>query len=438
MIFPAPRSEHHGARLLEQKRCPAEAVLDLVPEGADLIVPLANGEPTAVLDALEAGVDQLCDVRVHQMHALHDRPYLHDAYPGRLRHVSYFLSDVTRGPYRKGHVDLVPAHFSEVPLLMEHATDCSLVLAAASPPDRHGYFSLGTNADYAASFIGRVPFFLEVTPAMPRTHGRNQLHVSQIAGYTESERALLEVPRPRVGREERRIAEFVAERIPDGATIQGGIGAIPEGVLSLLENHRDLGVHAELVSDAIVDLFDRGVINGTRKTLNPGKIVTTFALGSRRLYEFLADNPSVELWPVAYVNSPRVIAREERFVSINATLEVDLLGQCASESIGSRYFSGSGGQSDFARGCINARGGMAFIVLRSTTSDGTISRIRPQLTPGAVVTTNKNTVDNVVTEYGVAELRGRSIRERAHALIGIAHPDFRDELRHEAARLGFL
>jgi acyl-CoA hydrolase len=434
----SPPTERHGARLLEQKRCPAEAVLDLVPEKADLIVPLANGEPTSLIDALEEGADQLCEVRIHQMHALHDRPYLHGAFPGLLRHVSYFLSPVTRGPYRKGHVELVPSHFSEVPLLMEHATRCSLVLAAASPPDRHGYFSLGTNADYVASFIGKVPFFLEVTPAMPRTHGRNQLHVSQIAGYAESERPLLEVPRPTVGPEEQRIAEFVVERIPHGATIQGGIGAIPEAVLGLLENHRDLGVHTELVSDAIVDLFDRGVITGTRKSLNPGKIVTTFALGSRRLYDFLADNPSVELWPVSYVNNPRVIAREEGFVSINGTLEVDLLGQCASESIGSKYYSGSGGQSDFARGCINAKGGVAFIVLRSTTSDGTLSRIRPQLTLGAVVTTNKNTVDNVVTEYGVAELRGRSIRERARALIGIAHPDFRDELTQEAHTLGFL
>jgi acyl-CoA hydrolase len=433
-----PVALRRSAQLLDAKRCAPEAVLDAIPERADLIVPLANGEPTALLEVLEEGADRLCDVRIHQMHALHDRPYLHDAFPGRLRHVSYFLSPVTRGPYRKGHLDLVPSHFSEVPMHLEHSTRCSLVLAAASPPDRHGYFSLGTNADYAATFIGKVPFFLEVTPAMPRTFGRNQLHVSQIAGYAESERPLLEVSTPTAGKAERRIAEFVVQRIRNGATVQIGIGAIPNAVLALLEDHHDLGVHTELVSDGIVDLFERGVITGTAKTLNPGKMVSTFALGTRRLYDFLEDNPSVEFWPVDYVNNPRIIAREDNFVSVNATLEVDLLGQCASESIGSKQYSGSGGQSDFARGCMYSRGGMAFIVLRSTTSDGSISRIRPQLTPGAVVTTNKNTVDHVVTEHGVAELRGRSIAERARALIEIAHPDFRDELRHEAGSLGFL
>ncbi len=433
-----PSSERRSAGLVERKRCAPEAVLDAIPEGADLIVPLANGEPTALLDAIEAGAERVSNVRIHQMHALHDRPYLHDAFPGHLRHVSYFLSHITRGPYRKGQVDLVPSHFSEVPLHLERSTRCSLVLAAASPPDRHGYFSLGTNADYVASFIGKVPFFLEVTPAMPRTFGRNQLHVSQIAGFCESERGLLEVPTPQPNKEERRIAEFVVQRVRDGSTIQIGIGAIPSAVLTLLEDHRDLGVHTELVSDGIVDLFERGVITGTAKTLNPGKIVSTFALGTRRLYDFLEDNPSVEFWPVGYVNNPRVIAREDNFVSVNAALEVDLLGQCASESIGSRYYSGSGGQSDFARGCMYSKGGMAVILLRSTTSDGKVSRIRAQLTHGAVVTTNKNTIDNVVTEFGVAELRGRSVRERARALIEIAHPAFRDELRHEARQLGFL
>jgi acyl-CoA hydrolase len=437
--MPARSSEEpSSATLLDQKRCPPEAVLDLVSEGADLIVPLANGEPTTLLDVIEDANEQLNDVRIHQMHALHDRRYLHGAFPGRLRHVSYFLSPVTRGPFQKGHVDLVPSHFSEVPLHLRQSTRCTAVLAAASPPDRHGYFSLGTNADYVADFIGKVPFFLEVTPAMPRTFGRNQLHLSQVAGYAVTDRPLLEVPPHQPGREERRIAEFVVQRIRDGATIQVGIGAIPNAVLALLGDHRDLGVHTELVSDGLVDLFERGVITGTRKTLNAGKVVTTFALGTRRLYDFLEDNPSIELWPVAYVNNPRVIARESNFVSVNATLEVDLLGQCASESIGSLQYSGSGGQSDFARGCMYSEGGVAVVVLRSTNSAGNISRIRPQLTPGAVVTTNKNTVDNVVTEYGVAELRGRSIRDRARALIEIAHPAFREELTREANTLGFL
>ncbi len=438
-MFPRPPHRDIKTRRLdlERKRCPPEAVLQHIAGDSDLIVPIANGEPTLLLDAIEKAALDLHDVRIHQMHALHDRPYLHGAFPGHLRHVSYFLSHVTRDPYAKGHVDLIPAHFSEVPLLMERTTRFPLIVAAASAPDRHGYFSLGVNADYVSGFIGKLPFFLEVTPAMPRTFGRNQLHISQIVGYTESDRPLVEVQPHEIGEKDQRIAAFVAERICDGATIQAGIGSIPNAVLSLLSDRRDLGIHTELLSDGMVDLFEQGVATGTAKHLNPGKIVTTFALGTRRVYDFLDENPAAEFWPVSYVNSPRVIGREHDFVSINATLEVDMLGQCASESIGSRYYSGSGGQSDFARGCMYSDGGRAFIVLNSTTSDGRISRIRPQLTPGAVVTTVKNTVDHVVTEYGVAELRGRSIRERTAALIAIAHPDFRDDLRREARELGF-
>lgn len=422
---------------LERKRCAPEAVLQHIAEDADLIVPIANGEPTLLMDAIEDAALDLHGVRIHQMHPLHDRRYLHGAFPGHLSHVSYFLSHITRDPYAKGHVDLIPAHFSEVPMLMERFTRFPLVIAAASQPDRHGYFSLGLNADYVSSFIGKLPFFLEVMPDMPRTFGRNQLHVSQIVGYSESDRSPIEVPASPIGAKDERIAAFVAERIADGATIQAGIGSIPNAVLSLLSDRRDLGIHTELLSDAMVDLFECGAATGTAKYRNLGKIVTTFALGTRRLYDFLDENPAVEFWPVSYVNNPRVIGREHDFVSINATLEVDFLGQCASESIGSRYYSGSGGQSDFARGCMYSRGGKAFIVLHSTTSDGRISRIRPQLTLGAAVTTVKNTVDHVVTEYGVAELRGRSIRERTRALIAIAHPDYRDDLQREAHELGF-
>jgi acyl-CoA hydrolase len=313
-----------------------------------------------------------------------------------------------------------------------------LALAAASLPDRHGFFSLGTNADYTASFIGKIPFFLEATSAMPRTFGRNQVHVSQVLGYTVTDRPLLEIPPPEASESDRRIAAYVAEYIRDGDTIQSGIGSIPGAVMSLLHDRRDLGVHTELLSDGLVDLVERGVVTGTRKTLNPGKIVTTFALGTKRVYDFVDENPAVEFWPVDYVNNPAVIGREDDFVTVNATLEVDLLGQCASESIGSRMYSGSGGQSDFARGTMYSRRGRSFIVLHATTSDGKVSRIRPQLTSGAAVTTMKNTVDHVVTEYGVARLRGASLRERAQKLITIAHPSFRPALYDEARSLGML
>jgi acyl-CoA hydrolase len=413
-------------------------VLDHLEDGADLIVPLANGEPVSVIDAIEADAERFRGVRIHQMHALHDHPYLYGTMRDHLLHVSYFLSPVTRPAFHERGCELVPNHFSEVPRLLRETTRCSLVLAAAAPMDKHGYFSLGTNCDYAASFIGRAPFFLEVNARMPRTFGRNSIHVSQVNGWTEVDRPLVEVPPSEPSDIDERIAAHVVDRIPDGATIQAGIGSIPNALLGGLRNHRDLGVHTELLSDALVDLIENGVVTGTRKRLAPGKAVTTFALGTQKLYDFLGENRVVEFLPVDYVNDPRVIAGEECFVSINATTEVDLVGQCASETVGGRYWSSSGGQADFARGAMYSPHGRAFIVLPSTAAHGTISRIRATLTPGSMVTTLKNTVDHVVTEFGVAEMRGRSISERAGSLIGIAHPRFRDELTGEARLLGYL
>jgi acyl-CoA hydrolase len=419
---------------------PPEAVLDHVADGDDIIVPLANGEPVSVVDALEAGAAEgrFRGVRIHQMHALHDRPYLHGTMRDRLLHVSYFLSPVTRPAFHERGCELVPNHFSEVPRLLRETTKCSLVVAAAAPMDRHGYFSLGTNCDYVAPFIGRVPFFLEVNHQMPRTFGRNQVHVSQVVGWTEVDRPLVEVPPVQPTEVDHAIARLVAERVPDGATIQVGIGSIPNALLVALRDHRDLGVHTELLSDGLIDLVDRGVVTGTRKRLRTGKIVTTFCLGTRKLYDFLDQNPAVEMLPVDHVNDPRVIGQEPCFVSINATTEIDLIGQCASETVAGRYWSSSGGQADFARGAMYSEHGRGFIVLHSTAAGGEVSRIRATLTPGSVVTTIKNTVDHVVTEYGVAEMRGRSISERARALISIAHPRFRDELTAEAKALGYI
>jgi acyl-CoA hydrolase len=414
------------------------SVLEHIHPGADLIVPLANGEPVVLLDAIEAHAGELEDVRVHQMHALHDRPHLHRAFGSNLSHVSYFLSHVTRQPFRDGTIDLVPNNFSEMRDILLERTRDPLVLAAASLPDRHGYFSLGCNADYVASFIGRARFFLESNARMPRTFGRNQIHESQVIGWVEADYPLVEVRPPPRSELDDRIAGYVADRIPNRATIQTGIGSIPNAILAALRDHRELGVHTELISDGLMDLVERGVVNGVAKQLNRTKTVGTFVLGTQRLYEFLDENAAFELWPVSYVNDPRVIAQEVGFVSINSTISVDLMGQCASETVNGEYYSSSGGQADFARGAMYSKGGQGFVVLRSTTKGGTISKIVAELAPGDVVTTLKNTVHHVVTEWGVAELRGRSLRERAAALIGIAHPDHRDRLTHEARRLGHL
>ena len=426
--------------VLSQPRTSAELIDELVgglDPGADLVVPIANGEPVTLLDELEASSDRLSDVRVHQMHVMRDRPYLHGAYRGRLEHVSWFLSHVTRPAFQAGGCHFAPANFSEVPQFLL-AKEPVAVLAAASPPDDLGYFSLGVSADYAAAMIGRVPFLLEVNPKMPRTFGANRIHASEVAGWCQADYDLIEVPAPKVRAQDRAIAELVADRIPNGATIQLGIGSIPSEVARLLQDHEDLGIHTELLSDPVVDLVESGAVTGVNKRAYRGRIVTTFALGSRRLYDFCDRNDTIVFLAVDEVNDPRNVGREPNLRSINATLEVDLFGQCASETLGSTYWSGSGGQADFARGAQYSRGGDGFVVLRSTTSGGRVSRIVPTLRNGAVVTTQKNTVDNVVTEHGVAELRGQTLSERAEALVAVADPVHRDWLEREARSMGLL
>jgi acyl-CoA hydrolase len=258
----------------------AEDVLRHVGRGTDVILPLANGEPVGLLDALEEHAGSLEGVRVHQMHALHERPYIHGAFGDRLRHVSYFLSSATRPAFWEGDCDLVPNHFSEMPLLLRRSLDRPLVLAAASPPDRHGYFSLGTNADYVAALIGQVPFFLEVNARMPRTFGLNQIHASEVLGWSEADRPLVEVPPVQPDARDRAIAAAIVEHIPDRATLQVGIGGIPNAVLDGLRDHRGLGIHTELLADGIMDLVECGAVTGTHKLLRRNKVEATFCLGT--------------------------------------------------------------------------------------------------------------------------------------------------------------
>ncbi len=425
----------HSAKV---KRMSPEGILDLIKDGDDLILPLANGEPIALLDAIEEHAKRIQGVRIHQMHTIKERSYIRGELDNHLRHVSYFLSGATRKAYHGGTVELVPNHFHQMPRILRENTKTSMILANASPMDEHGYFSLGTNADYVSAFIGKVPFFLEVNPYMPRTFGGNQVHISQIHGYTEVNRPIFELHPPTLNEKDRKIASYIMDHIPDGATLQIGIGGVPNAVLDGLKNHHNIGIHTEMLTDGLVDLVEQGIINGIEKSLHPGKVIGTFALGTKRLYDFLDENTSVELLPVDYVNDPRIIGQEENMISINATTEVDFYGQCASETIGGRYYSSSGGQADFAQGVLYSKNGKGFICLYSTAKDDTISRIRPQLVPGSVVTTLKNEVDYVVTEYGIAQLRGKSLGKRATELIGIAHPKFRDELTFEAKKLGLL
>lgn len=419
------------------KKLSAQEVVGLIERGADIIIPIANGEPIHLLDLLEEHADQLQGVKIHQMLALHNRPYIEGAYEG-LKHVSYFLSGATRKVYQQAKMELVPNNFHEVPRMLQKVTKMSMMMTVVSPMDEHGFFTMGTQADYVSEFVGKVPFIVEVNDQMPRTYGRNQIHISQIAGYVEHNAPLTEEKASPIGDKDLLIASSVIEDIKDGDTLQIGIGSVPNAVISMLKDHRHLGIHTEMLPDGIVDLVEAGAVDGTRKFTNPGKIVATFAYGSKKLYDFIDDNPVVEFLPVSIVNDPREIALEKNIVSINATTEVDLFGQCASETVGGKYYSSSGGQIDFARGVRFAENGKGYICMTSTAKNDEISRINLRLTPGSVVTTGKNDVDNIVTEYGMARLHGVSISERAKRLISIAHPKFRDELTFDAKKQGII
>ena len=414
----------------------ATDVLPLLTKDANVVVPIGFGEPPTLLDTIEAHADALDGVRIHRMDPYISRPYIRGEFGKHLRHVDYYLGPGSRQAFWDGQCDLVPNHFSEMPMLLRRL-EPDLVLARASGPDKHGYFSLGTNADYTAPFIGEVPFFLEASEQVPFTYGQNRIHIGQVAGWIKTDAGFPEIAHRAPAPQDDAIAGHIAELIPDGACLQVGVGSIPDALLGALTDHQDLGIHTECLSDGLMNLVERGVATGARKHNLPRKHVTTFCVGTAKLMRWLDHNPAVHMMPVDWTNDPRLVATEPNFVSINATTEVDLMGQAASETIAGRYWSSSGGQADFARGAMYSPGGMAFLVMHSTTSHGR-GRIRSMLTPGSVVTTLKNTVDHVVTEYGVAALRGASLDERARRLIAIAHPEHREELRFNARKAGLL
>lgn len=419
----------------------AAELIDRIEPGASVIVPVANGEPVALLDALEARADQLDGVRVHQLLAVRDRPHHSGRFGDRLRHVSYFLSASLREHYERGEVDLVPNDFHAVPSIMRNL-ERPVLAVAASPPDRHGYVSLGVAADYSAALLEQVPVMVEVNPSMPRTQGQHTLHLSDAVGWIEHDTPMVEVPEPEVTDADRRIAELVADRVPDGATLQFGVGAVPGLVAGLLEQRRDLGIHTELLGDGVMRLIEAGAANGRRKVRERCLATTTTVMGSGELYRWAHENAGLFMLPVDISNDPRVIAQHPGFVAVNATMQVDLIGQCGSETLGSHYVSSTGGQADFMRGAQLSDGGQSFIVTHATAHDratGTVvSRIVATLSPGAVVSAHKNLVDKVVTEHGVAELAGVTVRERARRLISIAAPELRDDLERSAQELGYL
>lgn len=413
---------------------PAEAV-KIIESGDDIWFPVGGGEPQLLPIALVERYTELRDVTINQILPLKPT-YFKKEYAEHIRHYSWFCSGASRQAINEGWGEFFPNYFHEVPKLLTLYRRANVVMLTVSPMDKHGYFSLGIGVDYTKAAIQKADkIILEVNPNCPRTLGDCFVHISKVAHVVECYDPIPTLAIPPVTELEQTIGNYVADLIDDGATLQIGVGGIPNAVSAALMSKKDLGIHTEMITDGVVDLVNSGAVNNSRKTYHPGKILGTFALGTKRLYEFLDDNPMIEMYPVSYTNDPNNIGKNDNMVAINASIEVDLTGQACSESMGSKQFSGTGGQADFFRGANISKGGKGFVTLSSTAKSGAISRIVPKLTHGAVVTTSRNDVDHVVTEYGVAKLRGKTIRERALAMIDIAHPDFREELKEEAQKM---
>ena len=426
--------------LYQQKRMSAAEAIGVVMNGDTVVVPTAVGEPPALLTALSSVRRELRNVQVSQILPVRKYDYFDPHTTGHVRHAAYFFSGISRAGGQEGWSDFIPANFSELPdLLGRKLLPADVVLSMASPMDAHGFFSLSLAPDYTLAAIAQArAVVLEVNPNVPFANGNCHLHISQVTALTESSDPLLEVGLPKIGPVQEAIGKYVADMIPDGATLQIGYGGIPDAVVMQLTHKHDLGVHTEMIGDGIMTLVEAGAITNRKKNYLPGKMVATFALGSKKLYDFLHRNPAVEMHPVNFTNDPYLAGQNDKLHAINATMQVDFMGQCGSESLGYAPYSGTGGQTDFVRAANRSNGGKAFIVLPSTAKNDTISRIVPVLSPGTHVSTSKNDINYVVTEYGVAQLRGKTARQRCEALIAIAHPDFRGDLRDAAKKMKLL
>jgi len=408
-----------------------------IRSGHQIYLHCAAATPSVLLDSLVARAEELHDVTVVHLHTEGPGPHMAPGMEGHFRHRALFIGPNARAAVNEGRADYVPVFLSDVPrLFTSGALPLDAVFVNATPPDAHGFCSLGTSVEAMhAAVRAAKTVIVQFNRAMPRTLGDSFIHVSEIDLAVEVDVPPYAHASPTIGDVERRIGEHVAALVPDGATLQLGIGAIPSATALALLDKRDLGIHTEMFTDAVVDLVEAGVVNGSAKERNRGKIVTAFMMGTQRLYDFVHDNPMVEMRPVDFTNDTHVIRSFSKMVSINSAIEVDLTGQVVADSIGHRLYSGVGGQMDFMRGAALAAEGRSIIALPSTAAGGTASRLVESLREGAGVVTTRSHVRTVVTEWGVAEMFGRSLRERAEALIEIAHPDFRSDLRRAASRI---
>ena len=392
--------------------------------------------PEGLVDALTARAQELRNVQISQLAPLGKVPYAAPAFAGSFRLTTPFIGPDIREAVAEGRADFVPVFLSETPGLFVSRHPIDWAMVQLSPPDRHGFCSTGISVDATLSAIRHARHVIaEINPRMPRTLGDTMIYLDRIDAITEVDRPLFELTPPPVSDVFRRISEQVAGMIGDGDCLQIGIGGIPNMVLELIRDRRRLGVHTEMLTDGIVELYHAGAIDGSRKAIMPGKILCTFAAGLRELYDFVDDNPLVAFYGADFTNDPYVIGQNDNVVAVNSAIQIDLTGQVDADSIGSHLYSGIGGQVDFIRGAARSRGGRPIIAIPSTAKNGTISRIVPVLAPGAGVVTSRGDVHHVVTEHGRVDLFGLGIHERAKALISIAHPDFREELDRQAHEL---
>ena len=423
-------------------REPGEAAA-LIPDGSLIVQGLAVGEPPAMLEAVaehakSGGYTNITMTSLLPMTAS-ARTVLSPEVRDVIHWESFFASGADRKLLADGDATFNPAFFHQIPRLLTEFMNVNVAMTCVSPMDRHGYMSLGTNVDVAKAAIAAADVvILEVNPNMPRVHGNSWVDVSEATAVVEHEAPLNELPLPAERPEDAPIGQSIAELIPDGACIQLGIGGVPNAVAKSLSNHKNLCIHTEMFVDSMVDLIEEGIVTGTQKVFHPGKALYAFAAGSQRMYEFLDDNPVIEAHPVSYTNFPPNIARNDNLMSVNSTIEVDLTGQCCSESMGSAQFSGTGGQHDYARGAFDSKGGKSVIAFYSTAKSGEVSRVVSTLTPGAIVTTPRNEVHYVASEYGIVNLKGQTTKQRAEALIGLAHPKFREQLTADAKKLRLI
>lgn len=433
--------------LYQQKKMSPEELAGRIQSGDVCACPTALAEPRAIVRAIaqRAKVDKsLQRVQHHTTFPqyasmVYDEVDLAGSYEG----VLWFVSACSRPAVLEGRADMMPCFFHDIPNLWRNEVKADVFYATVSPMDKHGYFSFGLSAAESMAQLERAErCFLEVNPNMPRTFGNTLVHISRVDGLCESNEEILTFPELKSKHDldevSLTIGNYVADEIPNGATLQLGWGNVPNAVGLALMDKRDLGLHTELFTDSMMTLIECGAVNNSAKKINRFKSVATFALGSRRVYDYMDDNPSVEMHGVDYVNDPAVIAANDNMISVNAGLEVDFFGQVAAETLNGRPFSSTGGQVDFVRGAQMSKGGKSFISMPSTAKGGKFSRITPFLSAGTVVTTSKNDVDSIVTEYGIARLKGKTWGQRAKALIAIAHPKFREELTFEAKKQNIM